>query len=210
MTAETPPLPSAPAALTARGQAKADRRTALLAAAATLFAEHGYSRVSIEDLGAAVGVSGPAVYRHFDSKQAVLGALLVEVSRRLHDGGQAVIESTPDAAAALRALIAFHVDFAIGNPDVIRVQDRDLASLTDADRHDVRALQRRYVEAWVGVLARLHPAEGAESLRIRAQATFGLINSTPHSARSASDRAVRELLQGMALAALTEPSLDAR
>lgn len=193
----------APSPLTARGQAKADRRAALLDAAAALFAEHGYSRVSLEDLGAAAGISGPAVYRHFSSKQAVLGALLSEVSQRLHDGGLRVIETTTDAASALRGLIAFHVDFALGNPDVIRVQDRDLASLADADRHEVRTLQRRYVEAWVGVLTRLHPAEGAESLRIRAQATFGLINSTPHSVRGGGRADVRGLLEAMALAALT-------
>ena len=74
---------------TLRSRAKADRRQALLDAAATQFAERGFTRVSLEDLGAAVGVSGPAVYRHFDGKQAVLGALLVGVSEGLWTGGQA-------------------------------------------------------------------------------------------------------------------------
>lgn len=54
-----------PAAATQRGQAKELRRLALLSAAAGLFAENGFNRVSLEDLGAAAGVSGPAVYRHF-------------------------------------------------------------------------------------------------------------------------------------------------
>ena len=65
---------------TVRGQAKARRRQDLLAASATLFAERGFAGVSIDDIGAAAGVSGPAVYRHFPSKQAVLGAILLEVS----------------------------------------------------------------------------------------------------------------------------------
>ena len=50
---------------TQRGKAKENRRQALLTAAASLFALNGFNRVSLEDLGTAAGVSGPAVYRHF-------------------------------------------------------------------------------------------------------------------------------------------------
>ena len=134
---------------TLRSRAKANRREALLAAAARLFAERGYNGVSLEELGAAAGVSGPAVYRHFDGKQALLGALLVGVSEHLSSGGQAVVAAASDDAAALRALVQFHVDFALSNPDVIRVQGQDLGNLADDDRHAVRALQRTYVELWV-------------------------------------------------------------
>ena len=188
---------------TPRSLAKADRRQSLLDAAARLYAERGFTRVSLEDLGAAVGVSGPAVYRHFDGKQAVLAALLVEVSEGLVEGGRRVIAAAPDSRAALTALVEFHVEFALSNPDVIVVQDRDLASLTDDDNQAVRRLQRTYIDAWVDVLADIHPGIPRSDLRIRARATFGLINSTPHSARSAARASVRTLLASMALAALT-------
>lgn len=188
---------------TPRSLAKADRRQSLLDAAARLYAERGFTRVSLEDLGAAVGVSGPAVYRHFDGKQAVLAALLIEVSEGLVEGGRRVIAAAPDSRAALTALVEFHVEFALSNPDVIVVQDRDLASLTDDDNQAVRRLQRTYIDAWVDVLADIHPGIPRSDLRIRARATFGLINSTPHSARSAARSSVRTLLASMALAALT-------
>jgi len=189
---------------TTRARAKADRRAAVLAAAAHLFAERGFARVSLEDLGAAVGVSGPALYRHFAGKQAVLGALLVGVSEGLASGGRAVVEEARDAAAALTALIEFHVDFALANADVIRVQDRDLDSLADPDRHEVRALQRAYVELWVDVLGRLHPDAERSILRTKAHATFWLINSTPHSgsARGSEKAQTRAVLERMAAAAL--------
>ena len=188
---------------TARDRAKAERRAALLAAAAQLFAERGFPRVSLDDLGAAAGVSGPAVYKHFASKQAVLAAILVDASEGLLAGGRAVVASAgADASAALEGLVAFHVDFALGNADVIRVQDHDLDSLADDDRHTVRALQREYVELWVDVLARLRPADARPALRTRAHACFGLINSTPHSSRVGA-RAARSILESMALAALT-------
>ena len=197
---------SAPIETTPRSQAKADRRSALLSAAATLFSQSGFNGVSIEDLGAAAGVSGPAVYRHFSGKQAVLAALLIDVSQDLVAGGHAVVSETTDAAAVLRELVRFHVHFALSNPDVIRVQDRDLDSLAEADRHRVRLLQREYVELWVEVLKRVHPSGDEALLRIRAHATFGLLNSTPHSARTSAQPAVRALLEEMALAALGLPS----
>lgn len=65
---------------TGRERAKADRHASLLREAARLFADRGYSGVSLEDIGAAVGVSGPAVYRHFANKQALLGTILTTVS----------------------------------------------------------------------------------------------------------------------------------
>lgn len=198
----------APAAtrITGRSIAKASRRAALLAAAAQLFSERGYKGVSIEDLGSAAGVSGPAVYRHFSGKPAVLAALLVGVSEDLLEGSRAVVAASPDPEHALRGLIEFQVDFALSNASVIRVQDRDLSSLSTEDQHTVRSLQRRYVEVWVDTLAGMAPGRDRGHLRRMAHAAFGLINSTPHSIhrrRSTRDTAeLRELLEKMAWAAL--------
>jgi AcrR family transcriptional regulator len=194
-------------ATTDRMRAKSDRRAAIVREAARLFAARGFGGVSLEDIGAAVGVSGPAVYRHFAGKQALLAAILVEVSERLRDGGAAVLDEQQDAAARLDALIRFHVDFALADADVIRVQDRDLESLADSDRNRVRRLQREYVEIWVGVLRGIHPSRHDADLRVRAHAVFGLINSTPHSVRglrtAPSEQAVRAILAQQAHAALT-------
>jgi AcrR family transcriptional regulator len=193
--------------VTERDRAKADRQAAILHEAARLFAERGFSGVSLEELGAAVGVSGPAVYRHFANKQALLGAILVRVSERLLSGGREVVGANDSPAERLDALIRFHVDFALEDAEVIRVQDRDLASLSEEDRHRVRRLQREYVELWMAVLAEIHPTRSEADLRVRAHACFGLINSTPHSVRrvrsSPSDSTVRAILESMASAALT-------
>ena len=204
---------ASPPATTQRSRAKESRRQALLAAAASLFAANGFNRVSLEDLGAAAGVSGPAVYRHFPGKQAVLADLLVTVSQELLDGGRRVAAGSPDPLAALRGLVEFQVDFALGKPDVIRVQDRDFSNLSDEDQEAVRGLQRSYVEVWVDVLTQLHPGSDGAELRMRAHATFGLINSTPHSVRSHGRRMTSKtagpLLASMALAALTVDRPDA-
>jgi AcrR family transcriptional regulator len=158
----------------------------------------------VDDVGAAVGVTGPAIYRHFSSKDAMLAEMLVRISERLLTGGSGrVAEAGADAAAQLRALIAFQVDFALDNPALITVQDRDLASLHRDEAAQVRRLQRRYVEEWVTVLARLHPEADAATCRARAHAVFGLINSTPHSAGRLPRAAMAALLAEMAWAAAT-------
>ncbi|HCS62163.1 MAG TPA: TetR family transcriptional regulator [Microbacterium sp.] len=188
---------------TARDRAKAERADALLHEAARLFAARGYSGVSLEDIGTAVGISGPAVYRHFSGKQALLGAVLVKVSEQLVSGGTKVAAAPGDAAERMRVLIEFHVDFALGNADVIRVQDRDLAHLSEEDRAEVRRLQRTYIDLWIASLKPLHDAP-ADELRLRVQACFGLINSTPHSTRSHSRSyaSTADILRAMAHAAL--------
>ena len=191
---------------TGRSAAKASRRAAMLEAAAALFAERGYNGVSIEELGAAAGVSGPAVYRHFSGKPAVLAALLIGVSKDLLEGGTAVVAESSTAEEALTGLIEFQVDFALRQSNVIRVQDRDLASLPEEDERTVRSLQRQYVEVWVDAISALHPDSGLPLLRHRAQAVFGLINSTSHTLTSKTTARetvrLRSLLERMAWAAL--------
>jgi len=197
------------AALTARDRAKAVRRAALLSAAARLFAERGFDGVTLEDIGAAAGVSGPAVYRHVSGKGALLGAILVDVSERLLTGGRGVADAaTP--GDVLAALVDFHVAFALAEADVIRVQDRELDRLSPDDRSRVRTLQNAYVDVWSDALRADRPAvdpavDTAAERRVRALACFGLINSTPHSVRGlrgARAARVHGILSAMALAAL--------
>lgn len=194
-------------AATDRERAKAQRREDLLSEATRLFAIHGYSGVSLEDLGAACGISGPAVYRHFSGKPAVLIALLVGVSQDLLDGGSKVAATGSDAERTLRALIAFHVDFALSKPDIIQVQDRNLETLPAAELHLVRKLQRSYIALWTEQLHRIHPGETPAVIRFRAHAAFGLLNSTAHSAHSprTSKAGLRKLLNQMAASALFTP-----
>ena len=180
------------------------RREQILQAAARLFAERGSRAVGVDDVGAAVGVTGPAIYRHFASKDAMLAEMLLRISERLLEGGTArVAAAGDDAMAQLRTLIAFQVDFALDNPALITVHDRDLGSLADEDAAQVRRLQRRYVEVWVDVLGRLHTDSDTATNRARAHAVFGLVNSTPHSAGRLPRRRTAALLAAMAEAAAT-------
>jgi AcrR family transcriptional regulator len=191
-----------------RSRRKSDRRLQLLTAAERLFAERGFLAVRLEDIGAAAGVSGPAIYRHFPNKESLLVELLVGISTRLLDGARGVRSDQTNAAAALNGLIDFHLDFALGESDLIRIQDRDLACLPAAAKRQVRRAQRQYVEVWVGVLRELEPGLAETDARLMAHAAFGLLNSTPHSLKPADGKAARAarsraVMREMTVAALT-------
>jgi AcrR family transcriptional regulator len=200
---------SAPAT-TRRSRAKSDRRSQLIAAAERLVAERGYLAVRLEDIGAAVGISGPAIYRHFPNKEALLVELLVGISTRLLAGATDVVTRADHAEDALDGLIDFHLDFALGESDLIRIQDRDLGHLPPAAKRQVRKAQRQYVEIWVDVLRQLDGTLGESDARLMAHATFGLLNSTPHSVKAGAAKAVeaseRAVLRAMTVAALTSAS----
>jgi AcrR family transcriptional regulator len=204
---------SMPAA-TRRSRAKSDRRSQLIAAAERLVAERGYLAVRLEDIGAAAGVSGPAIYRHFSNKEALLVELLVGISTRLLAGATDVVARADDPEAALDGLIDFHLDFALGESDLIRIQDRDLGHLPPTAKRQVRKAQRQYVEIWVDVLRQLDQALSEADARLMAHAVFGLLNSTPHSVKPGSVRSAsqtntagsRAVLRAMTVAALTSAS----
>jgi AcrR family transcriptional regulator len=179
----------------------ATRREQILEVAADLFAERGFHGVSIADLGAACGFSGPALYKHIRSKQAILSEMLVSISEELLREGRRRVKEAADDKSALASLVDWHVTFALEHKPLIVVQDRDWAALPVEAREKVRETQRAYVEVWVKVLRSLHAGLPVEQARARVHAGFGLINSTPHSA-VVSDAEMHELLTEMALGAL--------
>lgn len=180
----------------------ASRRDQILSTAAELFANKGFHGVSVADLGAACGMSGPGLYKHFPSKDAILATMLVSISEELLRVGRE--RSTDDPTETLHALIDWHIDFALANQSLIVVQDRDWSSLPAESREKVRTLQRKYVDLWVSQLRTLDSDLDRKPALARVHAIFGLLNSTPHSAFLPANQ-MRPLLHDLAARALGLP-----
>ncbi|HEX6500994.1 MAG TPA: TetR/AcrR family transcriptional regulator [Micromonosporaceae bacterium] len=179
------------------------RRDEILEVAVGLFAARGYHGVSMDDIGSAAGVTGPALYHHFAGKEAMLVAALNPVSEGLLAGGRArVAEHPDDPRKALESLVDFHVDFALANPAVIALHLHELDRLPEEPRRQIRRLQRLYVEEWVGVLTALRPELSPAEGRVLAHAAFGLMNSTPFFGGEVDRERRAVLLRAAALAAL--------
>ncbi len=193
---------SARASRVARVPRRTTRRAELVALAAELFADRGFAGVTVDDIGAAAGVSGPALYHHFEGKEALLGEMLVGISESLLAKAMAIVDRVGvDGAHALDELIAMHVEFALDDRALITVHFRDLVHASDPDQKTVRQLQNAYVDIWVDVLLAETPDLEPRTARAAVHAALGLINSTPFSGRlRRADMVV--LLRSMALAAL--------
>ncbi|WP_419995240.1 TetR/AcrR family transcriptional regulator [Streptomyces boninensis] len=161
------------------------RREQILGEAARLFAERGFHGVGVDEIGAAVGISGPGLYRHFAGKDAMLAELLVGISERLLAAGKQRTAAA-EGDALLDSLIEGHIDFALDDRSLITLHDRELDRLRDEDRKLVRQLQRQYVELWVDAVRKVHPRLADPEARTAVHAVFGLLNSTPHLSPRAS------------------------
>jgi AcrR family transcriptional regulator len=153
------------------------RREKILQAAAELVARRGYHAVSLADIGAAAGIVGSGVYRHFTSKSAILVALLDQVMARLLDNTASVVARGRDDGQVLAALVADQVAFAVDDRYLVRLYEREVHTLPDADRRRLRRLQRHYVEEWVHVLAGLRPELTDGQARAMVHAAIGAIQS---------------------------------
>jgi AcrR family transcriptional regulator len=180
------------------------RRDEILEIAVGLFASRGYHGVSMDDIGSAAGVTGPALYHHFAGKEAMLVAALIPVSEGLLNGGRSRVARHPeDAQAALADLIEFHVEFALANPAVIALHLHELDRLPDEPRRQIRRLQRLYVEEWVTVLGAVRPELEAGEARVLAHSAFGLMNSTPFLGGEVDRHRRAALLRAATVHALT-------
>ncbi|MFI1165227.1 TetR/AcrR family transcriptional regulator [Streptomyces sp. NPDC020801] len=192
------------------------RREQILKEAARLFAERGFHGVGVDEIGAAVGISGPGLYRHFAGKDAMLAELLVGISGQLLTGAKRRLAEADGVAgpdAVLDSLIEGHIDFALDDRPLITLHDRELDRLRDSDRKLVRQLQRQYVELWVEVVRQVHPDLAEPAARAAVHSVFGLLNSTPHLGRPGSlpgRAATAALLHRMARGAFASAGASAQ
>lgn len=195
-----------------RAELRERRHAEIIAAAAAMIADRGFHVTRLEDVGQVVGISGPGLYRYVSGKDDMLAQILVDISVRLVDGARAVMDRSraeewaPDRT--LRELLSFHVEFAVTEPDRIRVQEREIGNLAPQQREKVRSLQRMYISMWVETLRRSNPELTEDAARVRVQLAAGLINSSRHVVRWAGADAVRNEAMDMAFRAMDLPKED--
>jgi AcrR family transcriptional regulator len=143
-----------------------NRRQELLRVAARLFRHKGFAATTTRDIAAAAGMQSGSPFYHFDSKAALLFAVMEQGMRTaLHSQALAVAAAPPDSEALLRTLVRTHFDVLLGpGSDFIPVMLYEWRSLTPAQRAAIATLQRDYEAAWAQVLDKLCAAG-----RIRAE-----------------------------------------
>jgi AcrR family transcriptional regulator len=162
-------MPASPLAVTKRPRGRprktreelddGNRRRELLNSAARLFRRKGFHATSTRDIAAAVGMHSGSPFYHFESKGALLAAVMEEGMRAAIERQQAALEAAGDripASQRLRVLVRNHFDVLLGpGSDFIPVMLYEARSLTPKQRHAITDLQSDYERAWTPVLEQL-------------------------------------------------------
>ncbi|MGK2318784.1 TetR/AcrR family transcriptional regulator [Gordonia rhizosphera] len=177
-----PPLPALPPS----GTGAPTRRDEILDAAATLFAERGYAGVGVDDIGAAVGITGPSVYKHFSSKIAILIGIGQRGATRLEAGVMTAYASTSDPAKLLALLIDSYVNVITSTPELSVTFNSSDALAGQPNASDLVDIQRRYVARWVDLLMQTDPDLPRDRAAIDVHAALSIVNDAVRMRRGTS------------------------
>lgn len=153
------------------------RRDQILETAVELFRERGFAAVGVAELGERSGITGPGLYRHFQSKDEILATLFDRAMDRLL---LYLAEATDDPWQALDALVDAQVRFVLDDQAKLAIYVREDRSLAEPFRRRIHARQREHVQRWVDTLAACHPDREEHELVTATHATLGLLLSVAH------------------------------
>ncbi len=161
------------------------RRDEILDAAATLFADRGYSDVGVDEIGRAVGIAGPSVYKHFPSKMAILVAIGYRSGARLDAGVMAAYGATDDPAKLLAALVDSYVDVITSTPDLSVSFNNSSVLVGQPGATDLLDIQRRYVARWIDLLVEVDPSLKRDQGAVAVHAALSVVNDAVRMRRGA-------------------------
>jgi AcrR family transcriptional regulator len=148
------------------GRGGAERRSAIFDAALRLFREQGFHATSIDQIGAASGVTGPAIYRHFDSKAEVLAEAIGEGARRIADATRDALHSSEHAPVrAVERLVRAYVEVALDNADIYAAYVLEARHLNDELRKPLRRNELRHQDGWIRLVQAARPDMDPEQVR---------------------------------------------
>ena len=155
-----------------------DIQRGILSAACGLFAKQGYMRASIAELADACKLSRGALYHYFESKEAILYAILDAHIREMIADVEAAMAGQSTAQDQFRAAIRAIVALNARSSNEQRVILNDLSFLGETEQTAIKALERQIVDVVTDLLIRLDK-EGRIVKRTRKIYTmmlFGILN----------------------------------
>lgn len=156
------------------------RREAIMEKSAQLFADVGFNGVSVGELAAACGISKALLYHYYDSKEAVLYAVMASHVELLGEDLAAVMAEEGTSLIRLRDLVRRFLRHYAGAANSQKVLLNELGSLPEDKRTLLIAKQRRLIEAVQALLTDIHPVLAGDPVRAKVETMllFGMINWT--------------------------------
>lgn len=155
-----------------------DIQHGILTAACELFARQSYMRASIADLAEASRLSRGALYHYFQSKEAILFAILDAHVRRMIADVESAIAAESTTLDQFRAAIRAIVELNARSPNEQRLILNDLSFLSEPEQAVIKALERQIVNLASDLLVRLDKQGKIvkRTKKIYAMMLFGILN----------------------------------
>ncbi|UGT62480.1 TetR/AcrR family transcriptional regulator [Nocardia asteroides] len=155
------------------------RRSAqIMRAAAVLFRDAGYRNVSIDEIGAAVGLTGPAVYRHFAGKHDILVRTLIGQVELVEDMACRAADGPGTPERRMAGLLADLEQHSV-HRDEAMLWRRERRHLRPAEREQFRAAFGKVLGHTRSALAAARPELGESELELLSVALLSLFGNTP-------------------------------
>ena len=179
-TAPPPPEPGAPR------KRRGPRREEILKVATKLFHERGFHATGMDDIGAAAGITGPAIYRHFKNKDEILERIIVDDTLRLRDRANEIVRDSDSPTTVLRGLVDLFVQTTLDNPALAHLALYERRTLAPETRAAMERAERLYFEEWVHVLAQVREdlTDAEARVMVRGATGIGFMAATYRSGLS--------------------------
>ncbi len=185
-----------------RKKRRPHRRDQILAAALGLFHEHGYHATGMDEIGAAAGITGPGIYRHFRSKEDILETLVRERGERVLAEVEDATTSSMTPREMVDALARAYVTGIVQEPSLTVVAMYERRTLSAETRAWLDKAERRNIEAWVAVLRQVRPELSEAEARVVVHGALSLGVAVCNYKSGLEDDHLVAILHPMVVAAL--------
>jgi AcrR family transcriptional regulator len=181
------------------------RHDQIVTAAARLFARHGFSGVGIDDIGAELGMSGPALYRHIEGKEPLLAEIIIGFVDDLAAMSRRCVVGGGEPAQILQRLIAAAADRGLDQSAEITVTLRSAWYVGPGSAADILAHWGQVTGIWIPVLRQVYPGLQKQDAGLYLRATGGLLAGLAQRGVSVPRNRLVEMITAMVPAMLGRP-----
>jgi AcrR family transcriptional regulator len=178
------------------------RREVILSAAADLFIQNGVANTGINDIGAAAGITGPGVYRHFVSKAAILSAIGAQALNEFLPQLRSIAEAGDDPWVTLERIVGNMADSILANRAAVAVMTSERKQFEPRFRARVEKAHRAHMAEWVRNLHVVYPNHSEPDLDRAAHGVYTMVLSLAEQDAAADPDRLRAVYVSMAMAAL--------
>ncbi len=173
------------------------RKLQLSQAAARLFSERGYHNVSMDDVASAVGLTGPALYRHFRKKHDILAQAVSEQLGAVEEVGARAADADLDPAQRSAQFLSELADLVLEREEVL-LWKRERRQLPDSEQEQFRLKLNQVLRLTMQALGLDDHDQPASDAELRAWSVLAVYSSVSAIRRRLDDATVKSILQSMA------------